>query len=434
MEVSLETMEGLGRRLTITVTADKIEEAVKQELHKVAKTARIDGFRKGKVPMNIVVQRYGSTVRQDVLGDLMQNHFVDALVSQKLSPAGGANYQPTQYIMGENYTYHVEFEIYPEITLKDLSAIEIEKPIVEITEADVDTMIEALRKQQATWTKTNRAAQTEDRLTLDFNGFVDGEAFENGKSEDFVLVTGQNQMIPGFEEGLLGHSAGDSFTLDVVFPADYQAEALRSKAATFEILLKKVEERQLPELAPEFIKRFNAKEGTVAALRAEISKNMQRELTNSLRNNIKSQVIEGLLKTNPIDVPSALIEREIETLKQQAAQRFRLPEKQAAALPNELFAAQAKNHVSAGLLLGEVINAQKLEIDEALARILLEEMAAAYEDPQEFIEYYQQNDELMKNVRNMALEQQAIDALLAQSKVTEKVLPFNEFMNQKSGA
>ena len=432
MQVSVETTQGLGRRVTITVAADSIEKAVKSELVKAAKNVRIDGFRKGHVPMNIVEQRYGASVRQDVLGDLMQRNFVDAIIKEKINPAGAPNYVPGQYKEGEDFTYSVEFEVYPEVELKDLESIEVEKPVVEVNDADVDTMLETLRKQQATWKETDAAATAEDRATLDFTGSIDGEVFEGGKATDFVLAMGQGRMIPGFEEGVIGHKAGEEFTIDVNFPEDYHAENLKGKSAKFDIVLKKVEVRELPELTEEFIKRFGVADGSVAGLRAEVRKNMERELKGAVRNRVKTQAIDGLVSANEIDVPAALVEGEIDVLRRQAAQRFGGNEKQAAELPRELFEEQAKRRVVVGLLLGEVISQHELKADEDRVKALIEEMASAYEDPQEVIEFYSKNKELMDNMRNVALEEQAVEAVLAKAKVTEKATSFNELMNQQA--
>ncbi|AJJ18324.1 MULTISPECIES: trigger factor [Yersinia] len=434
MQVSVETTQGLGRRVTITVAADSIEKAVKSELVKAAKSVRIDGFRKGHVPMNIVEQRYGASVRQDVLGDLMQRNFVDAIIKEKINPAGAPNYVPGEYKQGEDFTYSVEFEVYPEVELKDLESIEVEKPVVEVNDADVDTMLETLRKQQATWKDTDAAATAEDRATLDFTGSIDGEEFEGGKASDFVLAMGQGRMIPGFEEGVIGHKAGEEFTIDVNFPEDYHAENLKGKSAKFDIVLKKVEVRELPELTEEFIKRFGVADGSVAGLRAEVRKNMERELKGAVRNRVKTQAIDGLVSANAIDVPAALVEGEIDVLRRQAAQRFGGNEKQAAELPRELFEEQAKRRVVVGLLLGEVISQHELKADEDRVKALIEEMASAYEDPQEVVEFYSKNKELMNNMRNVALEEQAVETLLAKAKVTEKPTTFSELMNQTTAA
>ncbi|UTL84799.1 trigger factor [Serratia marcescens] len=434
MQVSVETTQGLGRRLSITVPADTIKQAVKKELINAAKSVRIDGFRKGKVPMNIVEQRYGASVRQDVLGEAMQRSFVDAIIKEKINPAGAPNYVPGEYKEGEDFTFAVEFEVYPEVELKGLENIEVEKPVVEVNDEDVDAMLDTLRKQQATWKETDRAAEAEDRVTVDFTGSIDGEEFEGGKASDFVLAMGQGRMIPGFEEGLVGHKAGEEFSIDVNFPEDYHAENLKGKAAKFAIVLKKVEERELPELTEEFIKRFGVADGSVAGLRTEVRKNMERELKGAVRNRIKSQAIEGLVSANEIDVPAALIDGEIDVLRRQAAQRFGGNEKQALELPRELFEEQAKRRVVVGLLLGEVISTNDLKADEDRVKTLIEEMASAYEDPSEVIEFYSKNKELMNNMRNVALEEQAVEALLAKPKVTEKATTFSELMNQTQQA
>ncbi|MGP3216653.1 trigger factor [Serratia bockelmannii] len=434
MQVSVETTQGLGRRLSITVPADTIKQAVKKELINAAKSVRIDGFRKGKVPMNIVEQRYGASVRQDVLGEAMQRSFVDAIIKEKINPAGAPNYVPGEYKEGEDFTFAVEFEVYPEVELKGLENIEVEKPVVEVNDEDVDAMLDTLRKQQATWKETDRAAEAEDRVTIDFTGSIDGEEFEGGKASDFVLAMGQGRMIPGFEEGLVGHKAGEEFSIDVNFPEDYHAENLKGKAAKFAIVLKKVEERELPELTEEFIKRFGVADGSVAGLRTEVRKNMERELKGAVRNRIKSQAIDGLVSANEIDVPAALIDGEIDVLRRQAAQRFGGNEKQALELPRELFEEQAKRRVVVGLLLGEVISTNDLKADEDRVKTLIEEMASAYEDPSEVIEFYSKNKELMNNMRNVALEEQAVEALLAKAKVTEKATTFSELMNQTQQA
>lgn len=431
MQVSVETTQGLGRRITITIPAEAIDTAVKKELQKVSKKVRIDGFRPGKVPATIIEQRYGASVRQDVLGELMSRHFIDAIIQEKINPAGAPNYQPGEYTIGNAYTYAVEFEVYPEVELQNLDKITVEKPVVEISEADLDAMVETLRKQQAEWVATEAAVQSEDRVTLDFTGTIDGEIFEGGQSSDFVLVMGQGRMIPGFEEGLVGHKAPEEFSIDVQFPEDYHAENLKGKAAKFAIVLKKVEARLLPELTEEFVQRFGVADGSVAGLRAEVKKNMARELKAAVRNRIKTQVIEGVIQANPIEIPAALIDGEIDVLRRQAAQRFGGNEKQAMELPRNLFEEQAKRRVQIGLILGEVIRKNELKPDEARVTTIIEDFAAAYEDPQEVVDHYRSNKEMMQNMQNIALEEQAVDILLEKAKQTDKVTAFQEIMNQQ---
>ncbi|OTQ55235.1 trigger factor [Gilliamella apis] len=431
MQVSVETTQGLGRRLSITIKSEDITKAVNKELLNTAKKVRIDGFRKGKVPLKIVEQRYGASILQDALSDLMQRNFVDAIIQEKLNPAGAPVYTPKEYKDGEDYTFTVEFEVYPEIKIKDLDKIEVEKPIAEIVDADVDTMIETLRKQQGAWKVVEQEAKEQNRVTLDFLGKVDGDEFEGGKADDFALVLGQGRMILGFEDAIIGHKAGDQFDINVTFPEDYHAENLKGKPAVFAATLKKVEELELPELTEDVVKRFGIADGTVDSLRAEVRKNMLRELNATIRNKIKSQAIDGLVKNNDIEVPAALIDREVDVLRQQAVTRFGGNAKQAMDLPKELFEAEAKRRVLVGLLFSEIIESNKLQADDTKVQSLIDEIATAYEDPKEVVDYYHKDKKAMDNIRSVALEDQVVDLLLASAKVTEKTYSFSELMNQQ---
>ncbi len=429
MQFSVETTQGLERRITITVPAETIEQNVRQELKNVAKNARIDGFRKGKIPPAIVEKRFGASVRQDVLSDVMQKSFFDAIMQDKINFAGRPTFTPEQYNVGGDFVFNATFEVYPEVQLQGLENIQVEKPTVEISETDIDKMIDVLRKQQATWKVSDAAVKADDRVTIDFEGSVDGEVFEGGKSSDFVLLMGQGRMIPGFEDGIVGHKAGDNFGIEVTFPEDYHAENLKGKAAKFDINLKKIEEMELPEVTEEFVQKFGPKNKTVADLRAEISKNMQRELKNALTSRIKNQVIDGLLANNSIDVPAAAVDQEIEVLQQQAMQRFGGQAPKDFQLPREIFEDQARRRVQVGLLFAEVIASNELKVDDARVKAMIEDIAAAYEQPAEVVEYYSNNKELMNNLRNVVLEEQAVDAVLAKAQVTEKAASFDEIMN-----
>ncbi|STO63358.1 trigger factor [Haemophilus parahaemolyticus] len=430
MSISIETLEGLQRRVTITVAADKIEAAYKEQLKGYAKNARVDGFRKGKVPHSIIEQRFGVAARQEVLSDEMQRAFFDAVIAEKINLAGRPTFIPNNYQPGQEFSFSVTFEVFPDVELKGLENIEVEKPVVEISDADLDKMVDVLRKQQATWTESQEAVKAEDRVTIDFVGSVDGEEFEGGKATDFVLAMGQGRMIPGFEEGIVGHKAGDQFDIDVTFPAEYHAENLKGKAAKFAITLKKVENIVLPELTEEFVKKFgNAK--SVEDLRAEIKKNMQRELNNAITARVKNQVINGLIAQNDIEVPAAAVAEEVDVLRQQAVQRFGGKPEMAAQLPAELFETEAKRRVQVGLLLSTVIGSNELKVDEARVEAMIADIASAYEQPAEVVEYYAKNRQLTENIRNVVLEEQAVDAVLAKAKVTEKAMSFDELMQSQ---
>ena len=430
MSISIETLEGLQRRVTIIVAADKIEAAYKEQLKGYAKNARVDGFRKGKVPHSIIEQRFGVAARQDVLSDEMQRAFFDAVIAEKINLAGRPTFIPNNYQPGQEFSFSVTFEVFPEVELKGLENIEVEKPVVEITDADLDKMVDVLRKQQATWAESQEVAKAEDRVVIDFVGSVDGEEFEGGKATDFVLAMGQGRMIPGFEEGIVGHKAGEQFDIDVTFPAEYHAENLKGKAAKFAITLKKVENIVLPELTEEFVKKFgNAK--SVEDLRAEIKKNMQRELNNAVTARVKNQVINGLIAQNDIEVPAAAVAEEVDVLRQQAVQRFGGKPEMAAQLPAELFEADAKRRVQVGLLLSNVISQNELKVDEARVEAMIADIASAYEQPAEVVEYYAKNRQLTENIRNVVLEEQAVDAVLAKAKVTDKALSFDELMQSQ---
>ncbi|MDB1124491.1 trigger factor [Vibrio algarum] len=434
MQATVETLEGLERRLNITVPAANIEDAVTAELRNIARNRRFDGFRKGKVPMKMVAQMYGKAVRQDVMGEVMQRHFIEAIVKEKINPAGAPTFAPVENEAGKDLVFAATFEVYPEVELKGLENIVVEKPAVEVNDSDVDEMIETLRKQQASWTEVDAPAEDGSRATIDFVGSIDGEEFEGGKADNFPLEMGQGRMIPGFEDGIMGKVKGTEFEIDVAFPEDYHAENLKGKQAKFFIKINKVETQELPEINDEFVAKFGVSEGGVDALKAEVRKNMERELKQAIKNKIKEQAIDGLVKENDIDVPTAVVDQEIGVLRQQAAQRFGGNPEAAEQLPRELFEEQAKRRVVVGLLLGEVIKAEELKADDEKVKALIADMATAYEDPSEVVSYYEQNEEMMNNMRNVALEEQAIDAIISKAQVSDKETSFNELMNQQQPA
>lgn len=434
MQVSVETTQGLERQVTITVPADKIDSEVKSRLRDLAKRQRIDGFRPGKAPVTLIQKRYGLAVLQEVAGEQMQRHFYEAIIANKLTPAGAPTFAPGQLEQGKDLEFKATFEVYPEVEVKNLDKIEVSKPVVEIADADLDKMLETLRKQHAKWEESTGKAATGDRVIIDFVGSIDGEEFEGGKATNFTLELGQGRMIPGFEDGIVGKKAGEQVTVDVTFPEEYHAENLKGKAASFAVTVNKVEQQVLPELTDEFATLFGLETASVEALKVEVRKNMERELNQNIKAKVKDQVIKGLLANNDVDVPQALIAGEVDVLRKQALQRFgnNVDPKQLPELPASLFEEQAKDRVKVGLLLGEVIKTNELKVDDKKVQALIETVASAYEDPQEVVQYYNSNKELLQSMRNVALEEQAIEVILAGAKVTEQKAAFDEIMNPQA--
>ncbi|MGB0834715.1 MAG: trigger factor [Psychrobium sp.] len=434
MQVSLETTQGLERRLTITVEAATVDSEVKKRLQQVSKTQRIDGFRPGKVPVSVIQKRYGAAVRQEVAGELMQRHYFEAVVAEKVNPAGMPQLAVVKNDAGSDLEFTATFEVYPEVEVANLDKIKIEKPVVEVTDKDLDEMLVTLQKQHATYKEVKRKSKKSDRVTIDFTGSIDGEEFEGGKAEDFVLNLSEERMIPGFEKQIVTHKAGEEFDITVTFPEDYHAENLKGKEAVFAINLKKVEDQVLPELTDEFAEKFGVTEGGIETLKADVRKNMERELNQNVKNNVKQQVIDGLIDVNEIEIPASLAQGEIQVLREQAMQRFggQIDPKNAPQLPDELFEEQAKRRVKVGLLLGEVIKVNKLEADESRVKEMIETMASAYEDPSEVIEHYAKDEKLSQNMKDLALEDQAIDFILEQAKVKEVKKKFNDMIQQQA--
>lgn len=434
MQVSVEAKEGLARSLTITVPADTIDEAVISRLRELARTQRINGFRPGKVPVSVIKKRYGKAVRQEIAGEVMQRNFFEAVNREKLSPAGMPAFEVSRDEVGQDLEFVAKFEVYPEIVVKDLDKIQVEKPVVEITDENLSNMLLTLRKQHAEWQDVERPAIADDKVIIDFVGTVDGAEFEGGKAEDFALEMGKGSMIPGFEEPIVGKSAGDEFVADVTFPENYHAEQLKGKAAQFAIVVKGVQALDIPELNAEFAEIFGIADGDLEQLRKEVKRNMQRELEQTLKGKIKEQVIAGLIDTNPLELPQALIDQEISALRQQSLQRFEQQSQtgKAPELPDELFQDSARRRVSVGLLLGEVIKTENLKVESARVQQMIEMQASAYEEPQEVVEYYNSNNEVLRQMQNLALEDQAIEAVLAKATVSEITTDFDEIMNKQA--
>ena len=430
MQVSLETTGALERRMKVQVPAERVERETQDRLKNLSKRAKVDGFRPGKVPFNVVEQRFGEQVRSEVVTDLLQSSYTEALAQQKLNPASNPRIDSIDNAPGKDLQFTAVFEVYPEIKLKGVEGIKVERPVAEVTPADVDVMLDNLRHQRATWASVTRAAGDGDRVSIDFEGFLDGTPFPGGKGEKVPVVLGEKRMLPDFEQGLEGIKAGEAREFDVKFPDDYHAKELAGKKARFKANALSVEGQVLPELDEAFCKSFGIQEGGVEALRTEISENMQRELGETVRRKLKDQALEALLKANTLELPKSVIDEEIARLRQDALTRIGVRDpKKASELPRELFEEQAVKRVSLGLLVGEIINAQRLAVDRQKVDEQLERMAEGYTNPADALKSFRASRDIMSQVEMLVLEGQAVDWLLEQAKVTDKHTSFKDLMH-----
>lgn len=427
MQVSIETTQGLERKMTIAVPGERVDTAVNSRLQEAARSVNLKGFRKGKVPFKVVKSKFGKGVRQEVVGELMSQTYYEAIQQQNLKPAGQPRIEGAKFDEGTDLEFVAIFEVYPEIDLPDFSKVEIEKLTADVTDVDVAEMIETLRQQRTTWQEVSRAAADKDLVNIDYTGRIDGVEFEGGKATGSKLVLGSERMIPGFEAGIIGKSAADTFTLDLEFPAEYHNKDMAGKKTQFEITLNSVSEQALPAVDEEFFKSFGVEEGGESAFREEVTNNMKRELKTASRNKVKNKIMDALIKLVDISIPQALIGGEIEQLRNQAVQQFGRGQKiDASMLPDELFAEQARRRVALGLVLGEVVQQQGLKADPAKVRTSVEELASTYESPDEVINWYYGNKEQLATIEGAVIEDQVFDYIISQAKVMEKQVTYQE--------
>ena len=432
MQVSVESGEGLERRLLVDLPAERVNAEMDKKLKDLARHVRLDGFRPGKVPMRTIKQRFGDQVRQETYGNLIQATLYEAASQEKLMPAGEPKVELREAAEKGGLGYTAIFEVLPEIQLADLSAETIARPQAEVTDKDIDEMIDKLRSQRTNWTDVERAAQDGDTVHMTFKGMIDGEIFEGGTAEDVPLVLGSGAMIEGFESGLLGASAGDQRTLEVTFPDDYRATHLAGRDAVFEVEVLRVSEPSLPEVDEDFVKAFGIEDGTAESLRADVSKNMAHELKQKIRGIIKDRVMDLLVEKNPMDIPQAMVAQEADRMKQQMLQEMQQHGQRASVdLPASMFESQAARRVHLGLLVGEIIKTQELTVDQDKVRETIAEAAESYEDPQEVIDYYLQDKTARAGVENAVLENQVVDWVLDQVQLQEEKQSFADLMDNK---
>ena len=429
MQVSVESTGNIERKLTITIPADRVDSEVENRLKSMRSRVRLDGFRPGKVPMSVVAQQYGDSVFQEVVGELFQSSFYEAAEQEKIRVAGMPKIEAITIEPRKDLVYTATFDTYPDFKVADVSKMQIERPVVKVTAADVDEMIETLRKQQQDWKEVKRKAKKGDLLSIDFEGKLKGETFEGGSAEDFSVEIGAGRMLKDFEDALLGMKTGETKDADVTFPKDYPAENLKGKKAKFSLKVKSVSEPVLPKVDKEFVKKFGIEDGTQKSFKAEIKTNMERELEQRIKSSIKQSVMDGLHEIHEIDLPEALVNDEIQQVRNEMSQNSQGAD--LSSLPDDMFRDQAARRVKLGLIVGEIINGNKLEKDQKRVDDMLESLAASYEDPNALLEYYRSTPEAMQTIEAAVMEEMIVDWVMEKAKVKDKKMKFAELVNDK---
>lgn len=434
MQVSVETTSPIERRMTIGVPAEKVDQEVAQRLQKTAKTIRINGFRQGKVPVNVVKKRYGQAVRQEVVGEIMRNAYVEALTQEKQNPVGYPRFEPKTIEEGKDLEFVAVFEVYPELEITDLSGVKLDKLEAEIKDKDVKEMIEVLRSQHGTLKSVKRKSKKKDLMTVDFVGYMDGEAFQGGTGKNQKITLGAGQMIPGFEDGLVGAKAGENVVLELTFPEDYGNESLAGKPVKFEVEVKAVEETVLPEMDEEFFSKYGVNCKTEEDFKAEVLKNMERELNQAISNKLKQQLVVALGEMNEVSVPASMVEQEINRMKHEAVQQFGGGQQlDPAKLPSELFKDQAETRVKTGLIFAAIIKGNELKAEADKVEAKIQELASAYESPQEVIDYYSK-PENKAQIEAVVLEDAVVDLVLSKAKVKKVKVSYEDAVKPEGKA
>ncbi len=428
MQVTVESTGALERRMRVELPGERIEQEINSRLKTVGRTAKLKGFRPGKVPPNVVKQRYGKAIREEVLSELMQKSYTDAVMQENLNPAGGPKIETEDNVGDSNFAYVATFEIMPKVELKDLDKIAVEIPEVTISKSDMDDMTLRLRRQKATWEEVDRKSDDGDKVVVDFNGTLKGEDFEGGKGTEVPVILGQAQMLPDFEKALFGIKAGDEKTFKVKFPKDYHADELNGKKVDFAIKVHRVEEEVLPPLDDSLAEAFEVKDGGLKKFLDDVKENMEREAEQKLKGDVREQIMNALLESNPLEIPNTLKHQEAHSMQHDAMQRMGVEDHDKAP-PIENFSEMAEKRVQLSLLIGQLITDQSLTVDADKVRERVEEMCAGYENSEDMVNMYLGNPQVMQQVEPMVLEQQALDWLLENGKSSTNKVGFTEYMN-----
>lgn len=425
MQVSVEAIGDLGRRLTIQIPAARIEQEVDSRLRSLVRTAKVDGFRPGKVPFKVLQLKYEGRVREEVVSAVIESSYKDALTQQNLRPAGDPKIEPMQLQPGQDLRYTALIEIYPEIMVSAVESISVNKPVAEITESDVDAMLDVLRRQRATWRNVSRAACDGDKATINYVATMEGSSEPFLKEQQAAIMVGSKGGLEGFEGRLVGLKPGEKTTVDFTYPASHTNPDLAGKSARFQVDVVALAEPVIPDMDDEFVSGFGVSEGGVDALRKEVAANMSREMALVIKAKVKDQVLDGLLSTNPIKVPSALVEEEIDRLINNAAQEGHGTQ----GISRELFRERATRRVSLGLLIAELVKINRITIDPVRVRSTIELIASSYEEPEQVVKWYYGNRDLLSGIEALVLEDQVVDWLLERAKVQGVASTFQALMN-----
>lgn len=430
MAVDVETISALERRVTMAVRVDEIERQVDARLKKLARQAKMPGFRPGKVPLKLLAQQYGPQLRSEVLGDAVQHAFSDAMKEANLRVAGYPKIEKKDGPDDTALEFSATFEVYPEVKPGDVSGAVIERPQVSVDDAAVDKTIEVLRKQRVRYVPAARAAQSGDQVTVDFEGTIDGAVFAGGKADGFAFVIGEGRMLPEFEAAVTGLSAGESKTFDLRFPDDYQGKDVAGKTAQFALSLKAVGEPQLPAIDAEFAKTLGVADGDLDKMRAEIRANVEREVTKRVQARVKQQALQALIDTTPMEVPKSLVELESRQLVERAAADLQARGLKIEKLPFDpaAFEGAAKRRVTLGLIIAELARAEGLQPKPAQVRALVEQEAQSYESPAEVVRWFYMQPERLSEMEGLALESNVVEWVTSKAKVSDKPMAFDELM------
>jgi trigger factor len=427
MQVSVESPSKLQRRMTISVPANQLDEAFDKRIAKIAKTAKVKGFRPGHVPLTQIKQMYGDAARQEALSDVIQNSLYAAIQQEKLNPVGVPTVEPKTIAPGQPLEFIATFEVLPEIAQVNFKAKTIEKNTASIVDADIDKVVDRLSEQYTTWREVSRAAKEKDQVVVDFRGSIEGKVFPGGEAHDYPVVIGSNSMIPGFEEGLVGVKAGDEKTIVVTFPAEYFAKEVAGKKAEFQIQARKVSEPEAPVMDEALIKKFGIENGNLEELRAEIRKNLEREVERLIQSKLKAKIFDLLIEQNGIEIPKALIEQEAKRIHDEVHPHHGKEHHHTDSEMAE-FNQAAERNVTLGLLIGEFVKQHKITPNKEKVQAHITKLAAAYENPAEVVKWYTSDKRRMAEIEMLVLEDQVIDKLLEGVDVKEKMLSYTELM------